>query len=171
MVIWLIGLSGSGKTTLGREIARQWRTVAPNTVLLDGDELREVFQHDHGTAPYTVEGRRLNAERMAALCAALDRQGINVVCCILSIFQDMRTENRRRFSSYIEVFMDAPLEALKRRDVKGLYAAAERGEMQNVVGIDIPFERPVGSDMVIDSSADSTDIELLAADVLAKVAN
>lgn len=171
MVIWLIGLSGSGKTTLGREIARQWRTTAPNTVLLDGDELRELFLHDRGTAPYTVDGRRLNAERMVALCAMLDRQDINVVCCILSIFQDMRIENRRRFSRYFEVFMDAPLEALKRRDVKGLYAAAERGEMQNVVGMDIPFERPIGSDIVIKSATDKADIKRLAADVLALAVN
>lgn len=166
MVIWLVGLSGSGKTTLGREIARQWRGSAPNTVLLDGDELRELFQHDRGDAPYTLEGRYLNAQRIVALCKLLDRQGINVVCCILSVFPDMRAENRRRFSRYFEVFMDASLDALRRRDVKGLYAAAERGDVTNVVGIDIPFERPIGSDMMIDTSGDTPDVEGLARDVL-----
>ena len=79
MVIWLIGLSGSGKTTLGKEIARLWRGLAANTVLLDGDELRRVFAHDQTDAAYSVEGRRANAERMTALCEMLDRQGINVV--------------------------------------------------------------------------------------------
>lgn len=166
MVIWLVGLSGSGKTTLGREVARLWRVLAPNTVLLDGDELRELFRHDRGGAPYTVEGRRLNAERMVALCEMLDRQGINVVCCILSIFPDMRAANRSRFSNYFEVFMDAPIEALRRRDVKGLYAAADRGDMSNVVGIDIPFERPEGADMVVDSSGDAPDVGALARAVL-----
>lgn len=166
MVIWLIGLSGSGKSTLGREIARQLREVKPNTVLLDGDELRKVFSHDSGDEPFTIQGRRINAERIAALCEMLDSQGINVVCCILSIFPDMRVANKKRFSRYFEIFMDAPLEVLTARDVKGMYAAARRGEVKNVVGIDIPFERPAGSDITIDTSTDVDDIKSLASSVL-----
>jgi adenylylsulfate kinase-like enzyme len=166
MVIWLVGLSGSGKTTLGREIARQWRLRSPNTVLLDGDEVRELFAQDRDADAYTIAGRRKNAERMVALCKLLDRQQINVVCCILSIFPDMRSENRRRFSHYFEVFMDAPLDILQKRDVKGLYASARSGKAGNVVGLDIPFEKPESPDLTIDSSADSADIEELAAYVL-----
>ncbi len=162
MVIWLIGLSGSGKSTLGREVARQLREVESNTVLLDGDELRAIFSHDRGDEPYTIQGRRTNAERVVALCEMLDRQGINVVCCILSIFPDMRVENRRRFSRYFEIYMDAPLDVLMARDVKGIYAAARRGEVKNVVGIDIDFDQPTGADLVIDSSAEVADIQQLA---------
>lgn len=168
MVIWMVGLSGSGKTTLGLEVASQLRAVAPNTVFLDGDELREVFKADAGTEAYTLEGRRKNAERIVALCAMLDRQQINVVCCILSIFPEMRSENRRRFSNYFEVFMDAPMDTLKRRDVKGLYGRAARNEMKNVVGIDIPFERPKTSDIVIDSSSDEPNLPALAEMILTK---
>jgi cytidine diphosphoramidate kinase len=168
MVIWLVGLSGSGKTTLGREIARQWRQRRPNTVLLDGDEVRELFAQDRDADAYTIAGRRRNAERMVALCKLLDRQQINVVCCILSIFPDMRHENRQRFSRYFEVFMDAPLDVLQKRDVKGLYAAARSGKTGNVVGLDIPFEKPASPDLTIDSSADSADMEKLAAYVLDK---
>jgi adenylylsulfate kinase len=167
MVIWLIGLSGSGKTTLGREVARQWRALEPNTVLLDGDEVREVFADDRGTDPYTLEGRRRNAERMTALCALLDRQGINVVCCILSIFPEMRALNRERFGRYFEIFMNAPLEVLERRDVKGLYAAAREGRVGNVVGMQIPFPAPADADLVIDTSGATPDIAALAAQVLA----
>ncbi|MEM6637405.1 MAG: adenylyl-sulfate kinase [Pseudomonadota bacterium] len=166
MVIWFIGLSGSGKTTLGREVAQRWRAFAQNTVFLDGDEVRDVFKHDRGEQAFSKSGRRQNAERMTALCELLDRQGINVVCCILSIFPEMRAENRTRFSEYFEVFMDAPMDSLKRRDVKGLYAAAERGEERNVVGIDIAFKRPEGSDLVVDSSGDEPDIAALAEMVL-----
>lgn len=168
MVIWLVGLSGSGKTTLGREVARQWRLAASNTVLLDGDELREVFAHDRSEAAYTVEGRRINAERMAALCKMLDSQGINVVCCILSIFPEMRDANRKRFSSYFEVFMDADMEALARRDTKGLYQAARSGKQRHVVGVDIPFPRPANADLTISSSEDCPDIPALARSVLEK---
>jgi len=169
MVIWLIGLSGSGKTTLGREVACQLRKLEPNTVLLDGDELRQVFSHDSGNEPYTVEGRRQNANRITALCGMLDRQGINVVCCILSIFQDMRLTNKVQFSHYFEIFMDAPLEILKSRDTKGLYAAAGRGEMKNVVGIDIPFQRPLSPDLIIDSSGENPEVGQLSAMILEKV--
>ena len=169
MVIWLIGLSGSGKTTLGREIARQLRARQPNTVLLDGDELREVFAHGRGDEAYTVEGRRVNAERMVALCRLLDGQGIHVVCCILSIFPEMRDGNRGRFSRYFEIFMDAPLAVLEARDTKGLYAGARQGKTRNVVGIDIPFERPTRPDMVVDSSGDTADVERLAAEILVRV--
>lgn len=166
MVIWLVGLSGSGKTTLGREVARQWRLTASNTVLLDGDELREVFAHDRSESAYTVEGRRINAERIAALCKMLDAQGINVVCCILSIFPDMREANRQRFSRYFEVFMDADMDALARRDTKGLYRAARAGTQRNVVGVDIPFPRPDTADMIIPSSGECPDISALARSVL-----
>ena len=168
MVIWMIGMSGSGKTTLGREVVRQWRETTSNVVFLDGDELREIFNKDRGEQAYTVEGRRRNAERITALCNMLDQQNINVVCCILSIFADMRAENRTRFSRYFEVFMDAPLDVLRQRDVKGLYSAYERGETSNVVGIDIPFEPPASADMVIDSSGEDPELERLASAILEK---
>lgn len=168
MVIWLVGLSGSGKTTLGRELAAQLRRHSPNTVFLDGDEVREVFGLDHGVRSYTLEGRRLNAERLTALCRMLDQQGLHVVCCVLSIFPEMRARNRDIFSSYFEVFLDAPLDVLQTRDAKGLYAAAREGRMPNVVGLDIPFPRPESADLVIDTSSTPEGLAEVAADVLRK---
>lgn len=168
MVIWLVGLSGAGKTTLGRQLALQWRAVEPNTAFLDGDELRLIFSRDDGPDPHSTEGRRKNAERITGLCELLDRQGINVVCCILSIFPDMREANRQRFSRYFEVFMYAPLSVLEERDVKGLYAAARAGNLKNVVGIDIPFEPPRSPDLVIDTSVPQAGVPELAAFVLGR---
>jgi adenylylsulfate kinase-like enzyme len=168
MVIWLIGLAGSGKTTIGREVYRQWKMTAPNTVLVDGDEIRKIFGHDQGPHCYTVEGRRQNAERIAEICAWLDRQQVNVVCCILSIFRDVERRNRQIYSRYFEVFIDAPLDIVIKRDTKNLYGPALRGEMRNVVGVDIEFKPPVNPDMVIDNRADGLDFGNIARDVLTR---
>jgi len=166
MVIWIIGLSGSGKTTLGRALVRRWREAAPNTVLVDGDEVRRIFAHDQGDAPYTLAGRRLNAERVTELCAWLDRQGMNVVCCILSLFPELRAANRQRFSGYFEIYLAAPVAALMARDTKNLYAPALRGEACNVAGVDLPFPEPVAPDMIVDTSGPMPDPDALVRDVL-----
>ncbi|WP_394128837.1 adenylyl-sulfate kinase [Shewanella maritima] len=158
MVIWLIGMSGSGKTTIGKELFQKMQATKPNTVLIDGDQIREIFKHDKGDAPYTISGRRANAERIQALCYWLEQQGIDVVCCILSLFQDIQDNNRRKFSEYHEVFVDSPIETLIKRDNKGLYQSALSGEQTNVVGIDIPYTPPASPDLIINNSYQQQDI-------------
>lgn len=165
MVIWLIGLSGSGKTTLGREITRQWKQQAANTLLVDGDEVRRIFRQDTQAADYSLAGRRLNAERIFELCAWLDAQEINVVCSILSIFPDLRALNRTRFHHYYEVYLNPPMETLVERDTKGLYRQALAGDMSDMVGVDIPFQPPSAADLEIDTSQPA-DIAELARDIL-----
>ena len=77
MIVWLVGLSGAGKSTIAREMHKQWQAKDPATVLIDGDEVRGIFKHDSGPEAYTTAGRRVNAERIAAMCVWLDRQNIN----------------------------------------------------------------------------------------------
>lgn len=168
MVIWVIGLSASGKTTLGRYIYNELKKVQANTVFIDGDEIRQIFKHDRGSSPYTLEGRRVNADRICEMCAWLDRQEINVVCCILSVFEESREWNRKTYSKYYEVYIDVPMEILKNRETKELYAAAYRGEIKNVVGVDIPFTTPKNPDYVLDNSPDNIDFEKAARDILKK---
>ena len=85
MIIWVIGMSGAGKTAIGRELFKIRKRENPATVFIDGDEIRDVFKNDRHAGDYSVEGRGKNAERIRALCEWLDRQDIDVVCCILSI--------------------------------------------------------------------------------------
>lgn len=161
MVIWLIGLSGAGKTTIGQLLYQRLKAQHPNTVNLDGDILREVWGGDLG---YAIEGRRTNAHRISHLCRLLDRQGIHVIAAVLSIFPDWQTWNRTEFSSYFEVFLDVPMAELERRDAKGLYAKAKRGEINNVAGIDLPFPRPAYPDLVLDGAqVTATPHEIVAA--------
>lgn len=165
MVIWLIGLSGTGKTTLGTEIVRQWRAREPNTLLVDGDEVRRIFGQDKQPSDYSIAGRRVNAQRILELCAWLDAQAHNVVCSVLSIFPELRARGRASFSRYFEVYLHAPMQTLLERDSKGLYAKALRGELSDVVGVDIAFPPPVAADMTIDTSQ-SADIPALASRIL-----
>ena len=144
MVVWIIGLSSAGKTTLGQELVRQWRLQAQNTVLVDGDQIRAALGAAH-PEPFSVDGRKANARRISELCLWLDQQQVNVVCCILSIFPEMRDEYRQRYSDYREVFLDAPLSVLMARDDKGVY----RGDRGPVVGVDLPFPAPTAADIRI----------------------
>jgi len=169
MIVWLVGLSGAGKTTIARELHRQWQAREPATVLIDGDEIREIFKNDRNATAYTPEGRRINAERIAAMSDWLDAQNINAVVSILCIFPDILTANRSRYSRYFEVFVDAPLADLEARDGKGLYAASRRGEMADVVGIDIPFPTPTRSDLVIRNDEPRLDSEAIAAKILEEI--
>ena len=167
MVIWLIGLSGAGKTTIGREVYRLWKAHASNTVLVDGDQIREIFQHTDPAA-YSLAGRRLNSRRIAALCRWLDSQNINVVCPMLSIFQDDRDENRTSFSRYFEVYIEVEMDELIRRDSKRLYSEALIGIRDNVVGVDIPFHAPATPDLVIQNGNPYVDVHQAAIEILTK---
>jgi len=168
MVIWIIGLAGSGKTVIGRELYKLIKSTHPNTVFVDGDDIRAIFKHDRVEGDYSIASRRKNAERICEMCAWLDRQGINVVCSILSIFEDSRKWNRRTYSEYFEVFIDVYMEVLKARDQKGLYSGALAGDIKNVVGFDIPFEAPSSPDIVIDNSKESDDFSGMAAKIYEK---
>ncbi|MEV0637663.1 adenylyl-sulfate kinase [Streptomyces sp. NPDC050619] len=163
MITWLIGMSGAGKTTVGTRLADRLKEHRPQTVYLDGDILRDVW----GDAPgHDVAGRGVNARRISHLCAMLDRQGIDVVAAVLSIFPEWQDWNRRTFSQYVEVFLDVPMEVLEERDTKGLYAAAWAGRINNVVGVDIPFPRPLHPDLVLDSSGAAGDPDQLVRTIL-----
>jgi len=154
MVIWIIGLSGAGKTTLATRVVNRIRQSNENVVLLDGDAIRTLFGND---VDHTVEGRRRNAERLSALSKFLADQGVHVVAAVLSIFPEWQKWNRDNIAGYTEVYLKTSMETLFRRDTKNLYAGAKRGEIVNVVGVDIPFPEPKNPDLVIDNDLDRED--------------
>ena len=156
MVIWIIGLSGSGKTTLASQVVQQIRQMNGKVVLLDGDLIRTLFGND---VDHTIEGRCRNAERLSVLSKFLADQGIHVVAAVLSIFPEWRRWNRENIPNYTEVYIKASMQTLLRRDIKNLYARAARGEIVNVVGVDIPFPEPENPDMVIDNDLDRIEFK------------
>lgn len=149
IVIWLTGLSGAGKTTIARSLYRALKVATPNLVHLDGDSLREIFGNSFG---YSVEERKKLALSYSRLCKALSEQGINVVCSTISLFREVYEFNRDNLSGYFEVLIDCSPGELMRRDRKGIYSRARNGAENNVIGVDLPYDRPERSDLVIDNS-------------------
>lgn len=154
MVIWNLGLSRAGKTTLSRIIYQEFKDKYSNTVLLDGDVIRDLFGND---IDHSIEGRRINAERLSRLTKFLSDQGINVVAAVLSIFPEWQKWNRENINGYQEIYIKASLESLKKRDTNGLYLGAEKGTIKNVVGYDIPFIEPPNPDFIIENNSSEAD--------------
>jgi adenylylsulfate kinase-like enzyme len=168
MILWLIGLAGSGKTTIGQQVHASLKQRNTASVLLDGDHFRAIMGGDLG---HSLEDRQRNGHRMAKLCAFLDAQGIDVVCCILSTFPEQRQFCRDTFGHYVEVFIDVPMDELIRRDQKGLYSGALAGKIKNVVGIDLPFQAPTSSDLIVDNGQPRADFAPIVSDILAVIEN
>ena len=147
-VFWITGLSGSGKTTVGRELWRRLRASGYSVIFLDGDELRAAIAEDLG---HSAGNRRQSAMRNARLCRLLAAQGSDVVCATISLFHEVQRWNRENISGYREIYLRVPLDELRRRDSKGIYAAGQRGDAQDIVGVDVPAEFPEAPDLVLDN--------------------
>ena len=154
MVYWIIGLAQSGKTTLGKSMYSMMKSVKPNTVYVDGDDIRANF----GNPGHTMDGRRKNADFICRLCKWLDSQGMDVICCILSVFKESREWNRKKYSKYFEIYIDVPMDILKKRDKKGIYS----GKIKDVVGVDIPFKHPNNSDYIFNNVTENIDFNMIA---------
>ena len=153
-VYFFTGLSGAGKTTVGGLFHRQLKARRASTVLLDGDQARPVFCEDIG---YTTEERRRGAFRLFRVCKMLSEQGIDVVCCSISMSHEVREWNRVHIPSYYEIYIKASPATLLRRNQKGLYTAGK-----NVVGVDLPFDEPQHPDIVIQNDGAETPEEIVA---------
>lgn len=142
-------MAGSGKTTIGKYLYKNVKKKCPSTVFLDGDEFREIINDDLG---FDFQSRKKNSERLKKMCFFLDSQEINVICCVLSIFPEDREWCRKNLSNYYEIFIKVPINILEKRDQKKIYSKAIKGEIKNVVGVDLKFPEPKKSDLVIINS-------------------
>jgi adenylylsulfate kinase-like enzyme len=152
MVVWLTGLSGAGKTTIAEEIVRIAKPCLPELVLVDGDVIRDLFGAGLG---FDEGARKQQIGRIQRLALFLARQNMSVIVAALYSDSALLQWNRINLPEYFEVYVDTPLATVEERDSKGLYSKARAGEVQHVVGIDIPWHTPKSPDMVVCSTGES----------------
>jgi adenylylsulfate kinase len=154
-ILWFTGLSGAGKSTLAEAISAE---LAPHcrVHILDGDEVRAFLSKDLG---FSKEDRDSNIRRIGYVARLLASHGVVAIVAAISPYAEARNEVRRLAAqarlSFFEIHVDASLETLIRRDVKGLYQQALRGEIKHFTGISDPYEPPAKPDLLVRTDEES----------------
>lgn len=151
IMIWMTGLSGSGKSTVAMGVERELHRRGILCRILDGDNIRAGINSNLGFSP---EDRRENIRRIAEIGKLFVDTGIVTIACFVSPTKELREMARDIIGpeDFREVYIATPLEECERRDVKGLYARARRGEVKDFTGISAPFEAPEHPDLSLDTS-------------------
>lgn len=152
MVVWLTGLSGAGKTTIGRAVHTELLARGMRVEMLDGDDLRKHLNSDLG---FSKEHRDENVRRIGFVARLLARHGVVVLVCAISPYRAVRDEVRRSSPLFIEVHVNASLQACELRDPKGLYKKARAKEIPRFTAIDDPYEPPLSPDVQCHTEAES----------------
>jgi bifunctional enzyme CysN/CysC len=155
-VLWLTGLSGAGKSTLADRVEQRLSQLQRHTFVLDGDNIRHGLNRDLG---FSDADRAENIRRIGEVTKLLTDAGLIVIAAFISPSRAERARLRQmlRPGEFFEIFVDTPLAQAEARDVKGLYAKARSGQLQNFTGIDSPYEAPEAPELRIDTTRLSLD--------------
>jgi adenylylsulfate kinase len=151
VILWFTGLSGSGKSTLAHALEEDLYQKNCRTIVLDGDNVRHGLCSDLG---FSDEDRKENIRRIAELSKLTIESGVIALTAFISPFKSDRQDARDLVdkSDLIEVFCECPLHVCEKRDVKGLYRRARKGEIKEFTGISSPYEEPSDADIRINTS-------------------
>ncbi len=140
-MVWLTGLPAAGKSTLASELHRRLQALRRPSCVLDGDEVRRGLSRDLG---FSEADRAENVRRIAEVARLMADAGLIVIVALVSPYRADRRMARELMPAgqFVEIFVDTPLEEAERRDPKGLYGKARRGELKNFTGVDAPYEVP-----------------------------
>ena len=136
-VLWFTGLSGAGKTVVANKVARILEEKGYDTERLDGDVVRKRLTKDLG---FSREDRAENLSRVAYVAGLLSKRGVGVIASFISPYRKERSMVKRSVTNFIEVYVSTSLEICEKRDVKGLYKKARRGEIKDFTGVSDPYE-------------------------------
>jgi adenylylsulfate kinase len=147
-VLWLTGLSGSGKSSIANLLEKCLFERGLKSYILDGDNTRLGINSD---LDFSTEGRKENIRRVSEIAKLMNDAGLITIACFISPFENDRQMAKEIIGeeNFIEVFVDCPLEICEKRDVKGLYAKARKGEVKNFTGVSSPFEVPSNPEIII----------------------
>lgn len=155
IVIWLVGLSGSGKSTIAQQLEGLLYSNGYFSQILDGDNIRSGLNNN---LSFSKEDRIENIRRISEVSRLYCDSGVITINSFISPTEEIRKIAREILANdYFEVFIDTPIEICEKRDVKGLYRKARKGEIQNFTGIDAPFERPTSSQLIIKTENNSIE--------------
>ncbi|CAN5840545.1 N/A [soil metagenome] len=154
--IWFTGLSGSGKTTTARRVGELLQEQGRQVTQLDGDVVRRSLSSDLG---FSRADRDENVRRVSRLAAEIVARGEVAVCALVSPYRATRDEARQIVgaAAFVEVFVDTPLEVCAQRDVKGLYAGSQRGEVSALTGVEDPYEPPISPELRLETVGRTVD--------------
>ena len=156
VAIWFTGLSGAGKSTTAEVLTQLLLEHGRQVTVLDGDVVRTHLSKGLG---FSKEDRDINIRRIGYVAAEIVRHGGTVVCAAVSPYRATRNDVRNLVGSdsFVEVFVDTPLEVCEQRDVKGMYAKARRGEIKGFTGIDDPYEAPEYAEIALDTVSNTPE--------------
>lgn len=154
VTIWLTGLSGAGKSTITDKLVPYLRQHGKKVEVLDGDVVRTNLSKGLG---FSKEDRDTNIRRIGFVSKLLTRNGVAVLVAAISPYREVRDEIRKDIGDFVEIYVQCPIEELTRRDVKGLYLKALRGEIQNFTGVSDPYEEPLHPEVTVHTDSETVD--------------
>lgn len=155
VTVWMTGLSGAGKSSIANALEKRLFSMGKHTMLLDGDNVRMGLNKNLG---FEENDRIENIRRIAEVSKLMNDAGLIVLTSFISPFrQDRRNAREIVGQSFVEVYVNTPLEECEKRDVKGLYKEARKGNLQNFTGITSPYEAPENPEIVVDTSKHSLE--------------
>lgn len=170
LMVWFTGLSGSGKSTLAVALEQELHQRGLLCRILDGDNIRSGINNNLG---FSAADREENIRRIAEVGKLFVDTGIITLAAFISPDEKMRQMAASIIGNgdFLEVYVNTPIEACEKRDVKGLYAKARKGEIKNFTGVSAPFEAPENPDISIDTSVTSLEesVQALLSIILPKI--
>jgi len=151
-VIWLTGLPCSGKTSIGDNLADKMKNYLVER--LDGDIVRKSLTKDLG---FSKEDRKINLERVTFVAKLLSRNGILVICSFVSPYREVREYIKKETTNFIEVYVKTSTAECVKRDNKGMWAKAKRGEIKGFTGFDAPYEIPINPDIIVNTEKETIE--------------